>query len=394
MDQSYVGAGTKLEAAQQAILLLNQVVAEQQNGSRVALVTFNGAGNGRGDPPLYPAYIRLVQKFTTNFNRFERRLLSLDASGGTPTGAALEAVAEYLPQAWKPANRPVVILLSDGVPTIDLDEHGFPDRYVQPISLYDNAGNFYTPAQVRNMGQYFPIYNERAGETLADAMLGVQHLKAALPEALVYSVAVQSEAGGIFNADILEYVAVQGDGQAYPATDANALAEALKAILSDSTCSDPPPPSTPTPSPTLTPTPVADNVCTQVSVENLRFHASKHDNLLADVVNESDEKAVIERVVFYWPEMPGYDKARIDWYKLGSKVIWSGNGYDHPQDTTLTSSKSRRTVPSDKTRTWRVDLDKTPKPLYESYDIDHFGLTLYLRVDDALCEVSVGATED
>lgn len=53
MDQGYRGRGTKLDAAKQAILTLNEWVARQDNGSRVALLAFQGVGMATGRPPLY-----------------------------------------------------------------------------------------------------------------------------------------------------------------------------------------------------------------------------------------------------------------------------------------------------------------------------------------------------
>jgi hypothetical protein len=238
MDQLYAGPGTKLMAAQNAILELNDWVDEQNNGSRVALLTFHGAGRGRGNPALYPPDLKLVSDFTGDIDGFNEKLATLDASGSTPTAHALGLVANHLPDRLDPDHVPVILLVSDGVPTVDLDEHGFADKFVQKVSLYDDAGDFLSPAQVRNKGAMFQEYGEKAGEPLADAMLAIQKVKEEVADAQVHAVAVQAVHQGIFNDDILQYVAEVGDGEFFMSEDAEELVKAFQWAFVDSACEE------------------------------------------------------------------------------------------------------------------------------------------------------------
>jgi hypothetical protein len=236
MSMLYPGSGSKLEAAQRAIMKLNEWVAQQDNGSRVALLTFHGAGRGQGQPPLYPPDVQLVSGFTSDIAAFNTMLQNLRSSGSTPTAHALNQVVSWLPGAWDASHVPVVILVSDGVPTVDLDQHGFQDAHVQNVSLYDSAGNFLSPDAVRALGRNYREYNEKAGEPLADAMLAIQGLMAAVPTAQVHAVAVQAAQEGIFNDDILRYVAAQGNGQFFMAEDTDQLVAAFQWAFIDSAC--------------------------------------------------------------------------------------------------------------------------------------------------------------
>jgi hypothetical protein len=237
MDERSAGSSSKLEAAQQAIWTLNAWVAQQGNGSRVALVTFHGEGRGSGRPPLYPTDVRIVSGFTADTAALDAAVGRLDASGSTPTAAALDEVAGWLPGAWDADHVPVVVLISDGVPTVDLELHGFQDQDVQQVGLYRTDGRFLSADEVRRRGVYYAVYRERAGEPLADTMVALEELKGALPEAAVYAVAVQARRGGIFNDDILRYVAQEGGGQYFVAQDALELVEALQWAFVDSACS-------------------------------------------------------------------------------------------------------------------------------------------------------------
>jgi len=241
MNFLYPGSsGTKLEATQQAILTLNEWVADQDNGSRVALITFHGEPHEPVIPPppttTYPTEVQLVSAFTTDIEAFNELIKNLEASSTTPTAEALNLTADWFPEVWDRRHLPVAILISDGVPTVDLDLNGFLDDDVAAVDLHDATGDFRTIDEVRSSGAYYSAYDEQAGEPLADTMLATQNLKTHMPDVLAYAVAIQAVQGGVFNDAILRYVAVQGNGEFFTAQDTDELCNALQEALLDSAC--------------------------------------------------------------------------------------------------------------------------------------------------------------
>jgi uncharacterized protein YegL len=291
MDQLYPGSGKKLEAAQEAIYALNDLVkTEGAAGSRVALGTFHSAGRGRGRPPVYPTDIKLVSEFTTDIDAFNAKVAGLDASGGTPTGEALQKLAAWLPGAWDPNHLPVVILISDGVPTVDLETYGFQDYDVQVIDLYDDEGNFRSIADVRDSGKRYDQYGQRAGEPLADAMEQVNGLVSAMPDVTVHTIAVQATHQGIFNDGILKYLAAQGGGEFYTAEDTDGLKESLRRAYFTSACGEQEPPGGESP-PEDESSACTDVRRNQYNVENTTnrpFHSIKYEFESGDEIERGE----------------------------------------------------------------------------------------------------------
>jgi uncharacterized protein YegL len=240
MNMLYPGSGKKLEAAQQAIKDTTDWIAQNGGaGSRVALVTFHGSGQGQGNPKIYSKDIQTVAAFTSDFAGFKATVDGLSASGSTPTGDAVRHVKDWLPGAWNSSNMPIVVLLSDGVPTVDFDGHGFQDYDVEKVHIYRRNGQAKTIEQVRtsNQGKLYSSYNERAGETLADTMVAIGELKAAMPGVTVHTIAIQATGDqGIFNPEILQYAAAQLNGQFFMSQDAETLKNALKTAIVISSC--------------------------------------------------------------------------------------------------------------------------------------------------------------
>jgi hypothetical protein len=236
MDQAYYGWNTKLDAAKQAILTTNEWIAQQNNGSRVALMTFH-SGPASGNPAVYPADVQLVSGFTEDVETFNAALSGLSASGGTPTAMALEEAAEWLPGAVDPDHQVIVVLISDGVPTMDMEGHFFGGWDVQQVSVYNLHGEFLPPGAVRLRGRYYYMYGERAGEPLADTMVALQHLKTQMPDAVVHTVSVGTSYRGVFGSGILHYVAAQGGGEFFAAWNPLDLVNALQDAYVTSACS-------------------------------------------------------------------------------------------------------------------------------------------------------------
>jgi hypothetical protein len=245
MDMDYYGVGSdlKIDAAKKAIKDLNDLVKTKGgSNSRVALISFSSALRGTGSPPKYEPHINVVSDFTTDIDAFNALVDGLSADRATPTAGALKKVAEWLPGNWNAEHLPVVILLTDGVPTVDLDTYYFDGRHVQPISLFNPDGTFRSVEGVRTSGTHYAQYGQKSGETLADAMMEAQNLKSTLPDVKVHSIAIQAVYGGVFNDGILRYVAAQTGGQFYTAEDTDGLKESLRRAYFDSACGEAEPP--------------------------------------------------------------------------------------------------------------------------------------------------------
>jgi len=138
---------------------------------------------------------------------------------------------------WDPLRTPVVVLVSDGVPTLDLNDLYYNDSYVQNVDVYDNNGVAYTADQVQNTGQTYNggyyYSNYKAGYVVADVMREIQELTNSLPDATVHSIAI---GGSGFNTEVLQYVADVGGGQSFQANDANSLATQLLSIFNSISC--------------------------------------------------------------------------------------------------------------------------------------------------------------
>jgi hypothetical protein len=237
MGQPYVGFNDlKLKAAQDAILELNELI-DDSGDSRVGLIAYSAHFNG---PRSNPSYFS-IEPFTSDIAAFNAKVNQLTVVGSTPTAAALEKVNQWLDGAWDRDHLPVVILLTDGVPTVDLENEYYFDNYkVQAVSLYNDDGTFKSIDAVRASGA---IENGmKVGVTLADTMQETLDLKSAWPDVVVHSVAIQAVREGIFSEDILEYVAAQTGGGFYTAQNTDALKESLRLAYFDSACGEAEPP--------------------------------------------------------------------------------------------------------------------------------------------------------
>lgn len=323
MGQLYQGANSKLAAAQTAILMLNEWVASLDNGSRVALVTFNGPEEGFGTPPIYPPDVTLHAPFTTDIRTVNTRLLGLIPSGTKPTAAALDTVADLLAGTVDPAHRPVMILISDGVPTVDFDRYRYDPLEVAKVSVTNADGTPLAPEVVRASGTLDALYGQPAGEPLADTMVAAQRLVDAMPGMPIYALSVQTGSAGA-GAQILQVVATTGGGELYTASSAASLLEALQAVYAEQTC-DLDTDEVVTVSP-----PEADpNTCAQYSLVSQEQGGRRRVTL--KLSNSSDAAMVPARLaVTAWPE---------SWGLLQSVKVLNGDATDvgtgAPVDLTL-----------------------------------------------------------
>jgi hypothetical protein len=251
MTELYPGSSSKIEAAQQTILDLNTWIQAQGNDSRVALMTFRA---DKVDDTTREPDLQFASEFTSDFDAFSNALMGIRPNGWTPTAAAIDHAAGWLQGSLNPDHQPLVILISDGVPTVDLDKLVFGGGRVQRVNVYDPTGAARSADEVRSMGRPDPRHGQTAGEPIADAMVAIQSLKAALPDVPVYAIAMQAAQEGVFNDQVLQYIAEQGGGQHFMAKDTEQLQSALKWAFAEGACQgNTTPPQQPTPQPPTDP---------------------------------------------------------------------------------------------------------------------------------------------
>lgn len=243
MTQPYPGADSKIDAARDAMAVLNDVLEAQAPTTRVALLAFNGKNDQNFN---LNSSVRLLQNFTTNYELVEEsagsiRPSSIDPRTTTPTAIAISKTTDFLLANHDPVALPIVVLLTDTVPNIDLDGLG-PNQYtfneVQAISLYDGLGNFRPWGEVAWSGNYNPSTRTYDGEVLANTMYKLEAMKAAVPDALFFGVAIQGDgvASEVFREDLLDYGAYHTGGQVFTAGDSAGLAAALVGIVNVLDC--------------------------------------------------------------------------------------------------------------------------------------------------------------
>ena len=154
---------------------------------------------------------------------------SWHAQSGTPTGAALNEARLTMINDWDPLRIPVIVLVSDGVPTVDQTELGYSDGDVQDVEIYDGNGDPYTASYVATTG----TGNPKAGPVVAEVMLEAQELMSSLPNATMHSIAI---GGSGFNTEVLQYVADVGGGQYFNATNSTELSNQLLSIFNGISC--------------------------------------------------------------------------------------------------------------------------------------------------------------
>ena len=239
MGQDYAGSGTKLDASKNAVTSVNNDIAAQNNGSRVGLVTFTSTGWYTTTAGyFYPQDINEVN-LSTNIAGINSQVNGWASGGGTPTGGALDAARLMLLAQWDPHHIPIVVLVSDGVPTINQSDIPFNDYNVQSVPIY-SGGVPRDPSAVAVDGNIASFsHGLPAGNVLAEAMVEIQEFKNAFPTTAIHSVAIQSASGGIFNSELLEYVAEVGGGDFYTANNPDELTNALSSIYDSVTCEPP-----------------------------------------------------------------------------------------------------------------------------------------------------------
>ncbi|MCA9925428.1 MAG: discoidin domain-containing protein, partial [Anaerolineales bacterium] len=153
MDDIFTGSEKKLDAAKDAVTTVNTAIANDGSNSRVGFVTFTTDDWYWYNYPTDARLDLLIDTvaLTTDINGVNTIVNAWNAVGGTPTGAAINSARLTMIDTWDPLRLPVVVLVSDGVPTTDQDERYHFHEDVDDINVYQN-GVARDPDDVANDG--------------------------------------------------------------------------------------------------------------------------------------------------------------------------------------------------------------------------------------------------
>lgn len=265
MVEPYSGSTSKLDAAKEAIRSTNDLVSGWNNGSRVGLMGYYGA-NADDDYGLTEAFFNPRVPLTTNYASVNTALDSAVALGSTATALGLRTAASFMAMENNTVNIPVIILLTDGVPTVDFDSltiletlpgeylisaqgYVYLDAHVSPIDIRTTPGGpelpgFRSIAEVRTMGVDYSgtypgtyewngqTYTYYSGKAMADAMDAALWAVngAGMNDLTMHGIFIRGQ-GATFNDGIVEYVADAGGGIWDSPSNLQALREDRKSVV-------------------------------------------------------------------------------------------------------------------------------------------------------------------
>ena len=222
MSWGYGGTGSRLDAAKQAIVQMNNVLEEDGAGVEASLITWQGLN------------VNVAVDFTNDFDSISSTVNGLSAWGGTPTAHAIQSTKTHLQNNLDPERKPIVLFITDGIPTYDLQGYGYWDYYVNEVPIINPSGGYYSSNWVRNQGVWDYYYGWiSAGVPLADAMDSITDLTNTIDDVQVHSIAIL---GTDFRQDLLYYAADQGGGEYFGANNANQLAGAIQQAVYEGDC--------------------------------------------------------------------------------------------------------------------------------------------------------------
>jgi hypothetical protein len=134
MNETYDGLVTKMQAAKNAVNSVTATLQSYQaqgNQSRQALISFGNSNSAA-----------LRSDFTNNFPLFTAIINGLSASGGTPTGPALQLATNLLAGGglnYDVNHELIIALVSDGVPTVNNAGTFYEQLEGQGISLHQQT---------------------------------------------------------------------------------------------------------------------------------------------------------------------------------------------------------------------------------------------------------------
>ncbi|MFK7800389.1 MAG: GEVED domain-containing protein [Anaerolineae bacterium] len=221
MGWSYNGSGSRLDAAKDAIVSMNNVLQEDAAGVQASLLTWQGST------------IQVKVDFTNNFSSMNSVVNGLSASGTTPMAKAMQATRNHLQSNFDSERQQVVLFITDGIPTTDLNGHWYPDYDVNQVPIINPYGGYYSRQWVNSQGPWNSNAGARAGKPLAQAMAKIDNLTSTLPDMQMHSIAIL---GTDFRQDLLYYAADKGNGEYFGASNANQLAAAIQQAVYEGNC--------------------------------------------------------------------------------------------------------------------------------------------------------------
>ena len=245
MTGSFPGAADRVEAARDALVRLGTVLSNRGDGSRAALIVYSGDA-GATDTETLENSARLLSGLTSDFGALATVLGQVGAANSsadatTTTPLALHAAVNLLADGLAPGHRPMVVLLTDGLPNVDLAGRGpyVAESELSPVTLLDASGNFLAPGQVAWQGDFIGSLGGFEGEPVAQAMAQAVGLRDLIPELQVFSLALQATSDPTELGHLLTLLASQTDGGTLSATSSAEAQAAIDAIYGVASCGAP-----------------------------------------------------------------------------------------------------------------------------------------------------------
>ncbi|OJJ23587.1 hypothetical protein BKI52_04285 [marine bacterium AO1-C] len=244
---------SRFRAAQDALIFANKTLSKQGVSSRAALVTF---GRGKNS--------QVVSGFTEDYQKLNEIVENLGAPNGyTPMPRGMRDAKELL-KTRNPEKLPVIVLLTDGVPNIDLAGNTYNAKQAELIDIYNEATQtFRSKEEVAQMGGANTSNpGTFHGQPLSEVMGLMEDMKAEVSDLLIYGLGVQKDLTtnkGEFNDDILEYGAYKTGALYHTVDNADEMVKAMADILVDATCNPHNPPKDPSCEILVNGTPLTDS---------------------------------------------------------------------------------------------------------------------------------------
>ena len=243
MAQPYGGASSRLEAAQSAVQQLADHLTARADGSRLALVAFDGSN----DPVANrQSAARLLWGLDTDAQRVATIVAGLDAQtlvadAGSAASLGLNHAADLLQRAGETGHRPVILWLSDEPPTVDLAGLGPYAAEGAPVDfdLYESDGvTFLRWPQVAWLGAFNSSWGTFAGEPVAHAMAEVERWQTLVPELRIFGLSLDGDGQTtpLVRHDLLDWAAERTASQSRSAADTSALLAATDELFAAMTC--------------------------------------------------------------------------------------------------------------------------------------------------------------